>query len=299
MVSWMRLVAALVACACISGCQKQPDLSALGSPSQRLVGHWITNNGTHEYFGPVDASGTGSFVVVNADAPPGLRALQQQYRVLSEDAATQTLHVGLMTRDAGEGGPTIVLSEDGQAASATDADGKTKLAWVRMDDAVAPTPSRAAEAAATATTARAQVRPASASFPRGRPKPPANLPDGEYHRVLVRYDGLKPVYKWEPLTARDKTPIGVMFSPSHAVAQRHSYLVWLHATAAAILLITTLLFAGELGATALLAGWTVALAIGGIGVFLLHVPLLAGVLEIVVGGVLVFKAMFQKSDLLS
>lgn len=298
MASWKRLVAALAACACLVACHRQPDLSRLGSPSQRLVGHWISNNGTHQFFGPLDASGTGNFTVVNPDAPPDLRTLRQQYRVLGEDPATQTLQVRLMTRDGGEGEETIVLSEDGQAASATSGD-KTRLAWVRMDDAVAPTRSRAVEPAAATTTAGAPARPVSAPAARGRLEPPANLPDGEYHRVLVRYDGLKPVYKWEPLTARDKTPIGALFSPSRAVAQHQSYLIWLHATAAAILLITTLLFAGELGATTLLAGWAVALAIGGIGVLLLHVPLLAGLLEIITGGVLVFKAMFQKSDLLS
>lgn len=128
---------------------------------------------------------------------------------------------------------------------------------------------------------------------------PANLPDGEYHRALVRYDGLKPVYQWVPLTARDKTPIGASFSPSRAVAQHQSYKLWLHATAAAMLLITSLLFASELGAAMLLAGWAVALAIAGIGIFLLDWPLVAGILEIFTALVLAFKAMFQKSDLLS
>src|SRR5690348_18474779 len=119
MASWKRLVAALAACACLVACHRQPDLSRLGSPSQRLVGHWISNNGTHQFFGPLDASGTGAFTVVNPDAPPDLRTLRQQYRVLGEDAATQTLQVSLRTRDGGEAAETIVLPEDGQAASPT------------------------------------------------------------------------------------------------------------------------------------------------------------------------------------
>lgn len=298
MKSWMRLVAALVVCACSSACHRQPDLSQLGSPSQRLVGHWITNNGGQEYYGPVDASGTGSFIVIVPDAPPDLRTLRQQYRLLDEDPGTQTVHVRLLTRDGGSDEETVVMSEDGQAATASFAD-KTTLAFARRDDAVAPHASRAAEPAPAASVAPFRVRTTSRRPVASTFGLPANLPDGQYHRVLVRYDGLTPVYKWVPLTARDKTPIGVTFSPSHAVAQRHSYLLWLHATAAAILLVSTLLFASELGVVTLLAGWAVALAIFGLGAFLLHVPLLAGVLEIITGGVLVFRAMFQKSDLLS
>src|SRR5690242_20043122 len=282
MKSWMQLVAALAACACLSACHRQPDLSRLGSPSQRLVGHWVTNSGDHEYYGPVDASGTGSFILVHDGKP-----VEQHYRVLEEDPATQRVRVSLLDAGGAATERTNVISEDGESATATLAGDKVSLAFVRMDDAVAPKRPRAVEPEPSATIAGRYARTATAS-----PAPgfPANMPDGQYHRVLVRYDGLKPVYKWEPLTARDKTPIGVMFSPSRAVAQHQSYLIWLHATAAAILLISTLLFASELGATALLTGWAVALAIAGIGVFLLHAPLLAGVLEIITGGVLVFRA---------
>lgn len=290
MACWMRLVAALVACACFSACHRQPDLSRLGSPSQRLVGHWVTNDGDHEYYGPLDASGTGSFILMHGGGQP----IPQHYRVLDEDPRTQTVHVDVLGDHDSTTEQRSVISEDGE--SATTMLGDVKLAFARMDDRIAPEAARTAEPEPAATAAIAHARPARAASAFGLP---ANLPDGEYHRVLVRYDGMKPVYKWEPLTARDKTPIGAMFSPSRAVAQHQSYLIWLHATAAAILLITTLLFAGELGARALLTGWAVALAIGGIGVFLLHAPLLAGVLEIVAGGVLVFRAMFQKSDLLS
>jgi hypothetical protein len=290
----MRLVAALAACACFSACHRQPDLSRLGPPSQRLVGHWMTNSGDHEYYGPVDASGLGSFILVHADGKP----VEQQYRVLEEDPGTQMVRVSLLSAGGAATEQTNVISEDGESATATATilGDKVTLAFARMDDAVAPKRPRAVEPEPSATIAGKYIRTRTAS-----PVPgfPADMPDGQYHRVLVRYDGMKPVYKWEPLTARDKTPIGVMFSPSRAVAQRQSYLIWLHATAAGILLIISLLFASELGATTLLTGWAVALAIGGIGVFLLDVPLLAGVLEILTGGVLVFKAMFQKSDLLS
>lgn len=290
MESWMRLLAALVACACFSACHKQPDLSDLGAPSQRLVGHWVSNNGDHEYYGPVDATGTGSFILVHGDAHP----IRQHYRLLDEDPRTQTVHVNLLGADGSATGQSSVISQDGDSARTIL--GGVELAFARMDDRIAPEASHAPDPEPAATIAIAHAGPARASSAFGLP---ANLPDGEYHRVLVRYDGLKPVYKWEPLTARDKTPIGVRFSPSHAVVQHQSYKIWLHATAAAMLLITTLLFASELGAAALLTGWAVALAIAGIGIFLLEWPLVAGILEILTALVLVFKAMFQKSDLLS
>lgn len=290
MASWMRLVAALVACACFSACHRQPDLSRLGSPSQRLVGHWVTNDGDHEYYGPLDASGTGSFILVHGGGQP----IRQHYRVLDEDPRTQTVHVDVLGDHDSTTEQRSVISEDGE--SATTMLGDVKLAFARMDDRIAPKPAHAAEPEPAATAAIAHARPARAAPAFGLP---ANLPDGEYHRALVRYDGLKPVYQWVPLTARDKTPIGASFSPSRAVAQHQSYKLWLHATAAAMLLITSLLFASELGAAMLLAGWAVALAIAGIGIFLLDWPLVAGILEIFTALVLAFKAMFQKSDLLS
>lgn len=287
---WMQLFAALIACALLAACHKQPDLSRLGSPSQRLVGHWVTNSGDHEYYGPVDAGGVGSFILVHSDDHP----VQQQYRVLDEDPVTQTVHVNLLGAGGSATDQTSVISEDGD--SATTVLGDAKLAFARLDDRIAPKVQRTLDPEPAATTVIAHASPARAPSAFGLP---ANLPDGEYHRVLVGYDGLKPVYKWKPLLPRDKTPIGVMFSPSHAVARHQSYKIWLHATAAAMLLVTTLLFASELGAAALLTGWAVALAIAGIGIFLLDWPLIAGVLEIVTALVLVFKAMFQKSDLLS
>ena len=290
MKSWMQLFAALIACAPLAACHKQPDLSNLGSPSQRLVGHWVTNNGDHEYYGPVDASGTGSLILVHGEAHP----TQQHYRVLDEDPRTQAVHINVLGADGNATEQRSVISDDGE--SATTMLGDVKLAFARLDDRIAPEALHAPDPKPAATVAVAHARPARASSAFGLP---ANLPDGEYHRVLVGYDGLRPVYKWEPLTARDKTPIGVMFSPSHAVAKHQSYKIWLHATAAAMLLITTLLFASELGAAALLIGWAVALAIAGIGIFLLDWPLIAGILEIFTALVLVFKAMFQKSDLLS
>ena len=294
MKSWRQFIAALVACAWLVACQRQPDLSRLGPPSQRLVGHWVSNSGDHEYFGPADASGTGSFILVRDGGPP----VQQRYRIRDADPRTQTVRVELLGADGGVTERSSMISEDGESATVTTSGDKTALAFVRMDDAMAPKPSRAAAPAPATSAARAHVGRARASSAPGPFGMPANLPNGEYHRALVRYDGLKPVYEWVPLTPRDKTPLGATFSPSRAVAQHQSYLLWLHATAFALLLITTLLFAGELGAATLLIFWTIAAAIGAIGVFVLHAPLIAGIAEIATGLVLLLRAMFPKSDLL-
>ncbi|HXS73283.1 MAG TPA: hypothetical protein VN725_04505 [Rhodanobacteraceae bacterium] len=290
----MRLFAALVACAPLAACHKQPDLSSLGSPSQRLVGHWATSGGDNEYYGPVDTSGSGSFIIVHPDGKP----VQQHYRLLSEDPAIQTLHINLLDTGGAVTEQINVISEDGESATATATTlgDKVTLAFARVDDRIAPEVSRAIDPRPAVRAALTPARSTRASAAYGLPP---NLPPGEYHRVLVGFDGLKPVYAWRPLRPWDKTPLGATFSPSHAVGQRHSYMIWLHATAVALLLVTTLLFASDLGAATVLASWAVALLIAGIGVFLLHLPLIAGVLEILTGLVLMFKAMFQKSDLLS
>ena len=36
------------------------DLSALGNPAPKLVGHWATDAGDQLYYGPVDATSGGS-----------------------------------------------------------------------------------------------------------------------------------------------------------------------------------------------------------------------------------------------
>jgi hypothetical protein len=83
------------------------------------------------------------------------------------------------------------------------------------------------------------------------------------------------------------------------MARRHNYVIWLHAVAFAIMLVTTLLFRKNIDEKVLLGGWGAAVAIGLLGVFAFNVPIIAGLVEIAIAFVLLVRGLFPKSDMLS
>ncbi|HEY8230514.1 MAG TPA: hypothetical protein VIG31_08690, partial [Rhodanobacteraceae bacterium] len=199
MQSWTRLVAMLVACITLAACQRTPDLSKLGPPAQRLVGHWATSDGSEEFFAPAGASGTGEFTAMQSGGKPA----QQRYRVLDEDPVTQTVHIAMLDGNDKEGDPrTITLSADGESATVTQGNSSVALALARMDDAATPEESRYVlppPPAATAPSRYAGYAGTRSDNPPVNPSfgPPTNAPDGVYRYVLIGYDGMTPLYAWK------------------------------------------------------------------------------------------------------
>lgn len=302
MQSWTRLAAMLAACIALAACQRTPDLSKLGSPAQRLVGHWATSDGNEEFFAPANASGTGAFTALQSGGKP----TQQRYRVLDEDPATQTVHIAVLDANGTEGQPrTIALSAYGESATVTQGNSSVALALARMDDAATPRESHYVvppPSASTAPTRHARYGETRSDNPPVNPSfgPPANAPDGVYRYVLIGYDGMTPLYAWKRVSDTAGHPAdGTAVAYSRGMARRHDYVIWLHAVAFAIMLVTTLLFRKNIDEKILLGSWAIAVVIGVLGVFAFNVPIIAGLVEIAIAFVLMVRGLFPKSDMLS
>lgn len=302
MKAWMRLVAVLAACVGLAACQRAPDLSKLGSPAQRLVGHWATSDGNEEFFGPPDATGAGDFTAMKSGGKPS----QQRYRVIGEDPRTQAVHIAMVDDRGVAGEPrTITIAADGESAIVTQGNSSLVLALARMDGAATPGQSRYVlppPPAASAPTRHARYAGPRSDYPPVNPSfgPPANAPDGMYRYVLIGYDGMTPLYAWKrvsDVSGRHLDDNAVAYS--RGMARRHNYVIWLHTVAFAILLVTTLLFRKNIDEKILLVGWGAAIVIGLLGVFLLNVPVVAGLVETGISFFLLVRGLFPKSDMLA
>lgn len=302
MKAWMRLVAVLVACIGAAACQRTPDLGKLDSPAHRLVGHWATSEGNEEFFGPVDATGLGTFTAMKSGGKP----TQQRYRVVGEDPRDQVVHIAMVDDKGVDGEPrTIAISPDGESAMVTQDNSSPALALARMDDAATPRQSRYVLPPPSASTGpsryarytgrRGDNPPVNPSF-----GPPANAPDGMYRYVLIGYDGMTPLYAWKRVSDASGRHIDQnVVAYSRGMSRRHDYVIWLHTVAFAILLVTTLLFRKNIDEKVLLGGWGAAVVIGLMGTFVLDTPIIAGLLEAFIAFFLLVRGLFPKSDMLS
>lgn len=286
-------------CVCVVACHRGTDQAGLGPPGQRLVGHWATSDGNQEYFGPVDAAGTGSFVSVRADG----EQTRESYNVIDENPREQSLHIALLDDKGVAGEPrTITLAEDGESASVMQ--DQATLALVRMDAAATPEQSRYALPPASAATVSARnTRFASTGErPPAKPSfgPPAGAPDGQYRYVLIGYNGMTPLYAWKRVGDVGNRRVDEKAALySRGMTRRHNYAIWLHAVAFAILLITTLLFGKLIDGRLLWTGWIAAVFFGVVGIFVVDAPIVAGLLEIAIGFLLAVRGLFPKSDMLA
>ena len=300
--SWIRIVAVLAACLGLAACQRAPDLSKLGSPAHRLVGHWATSDGNEEFFAPADASGKGEFTAMQSGGKPA----RQRYRVLDDEPATQTVHITMLDGNGAEGDPrTITLAEDGESATVTQGNSSVALALARMDDAATPEQSAYVlppPSADTSSSRNARYAEAGGDRPPASPSfgPPTNAPDGVYRYVLIGYDGLTPLYAWKrvsDVSGQHVDDNAVAYS--RGMARRHDYVIWLNAVAFAFMLVTTLLFRKNIDEKFLLGSWLIVIAIGLLGVFVFNIPIIAGLVEIAIVFVLVVRGLFPKSDMLA
>jgi hypothetical protein len=303
MKAWIRFAAVVAACVGVAACQRTPDLSKLGSPAQRLVGHWATSNGNEEFFAPVDATGAGTFTAMKSGGKPS----RQRYRVVGEDSRNQVVQIAMLDDKGVDGDSrTIAIAADGESATVTQGNSSLAIALARMDAAATPGQSRYVlpppPSSATPSRyaryypgARGDKPPVNPSF-----GPPANAPDGQYRYVLIGYDGMTPLYAWKRVSDASGQRVDEnAVAYSRGMSRRHNYVVWLHTVAFAILLVTTLLFRKNIDEKVLLGGWGAAVLIALLGVFALNTPITAGLLEVLVGFFLLVRGLFPKSDMLA
>lgn len=104
-------------CLVLLGCHRHrdDDLSQLGPPSHRLVGHWADDAGDELYYGPLDAtSGTGDYFMIHPDG----RRFHHHYQLLNEELSSQTAVVNLLFADGDSRPEADVISADGNVLTA-------------------------------------------------------------------------------------------------------------------------------------------------------------------------------------
>lgn len=259
MKGFARIALAWAVCIFLLACQshQNTDLSQLGPPSQRLLGHWGDTSGDSMYYGARDTiSGIGSFIMTH----PGGRYTPQHYQVTSEDPVTQTVDVNLLFADGNSRTETDVIA----------ADGRKLTSGTLIDDHYIPeTLDRVDDTTAPETYAAANG-------------------ETEIYHLASSAVTTPPV---QPLTSRPQAPL---FARQQAANHVHSYILWLHLTAFAILLVVSLMYFSTLGIVMILVHWVIALVGGLTCLFLLHSPIGAGMFEILVGLVLLLRAAFPK-----
>jgi hypothetical protein len=194
---------------------------------------------------------------------PDGRSFHHHYQLLNEDPSSQTAVVNLLFTNGDSRSEADVISEDGRTltigTSITGHYSTEKLQ--RVDNATVP-PKSYYMAGVNGTPVRPEL--ATPVRPSWNPSAKAS-PD----RMVARQRGAGRIV---------------------------SYIIGLPLTAISILLVVALMYHSDLSWPRILAHWTIA-AIGGLaGLFLLHAPIGAGILELSVGLTMLPQALFPKSS---
>lgn len=115
----MRLASCLLALslAALSACTgPKADLSALGDPAPRLVGHWATSAGDQLYYGPVDAAAkTGAYTLIQSNG----KRFDHAYSVQGSDPSKQAIQATYLFADGDRASVAFELSADGKTLTST------------------------------------------------------------------------------------------------------------------------------------------------------------------------------------
>ncbi|TXI47320.1 MAG: hypothetical protein E6Q50_13610 [Lysobacter sp.] len=136
----MRLASCLLALslAALSACAgPKADLSALGDPAPRLVGHWATSAGDQLYYGPLDtATKTGTYTLIQSRG----HRFDHAYSVQSSDPSKQAIQATYLFADGDRASIAFELSADGKTLASTQEITGMRIATdaTRVDDRTAP-----------------------------------------------------------------------------------------------------------------------------------------------------------------
>lgn len=113
------------------------DLSALGDPAPRLVGHWATNAGDQLYYGPLDAATkTGAYTLIQSSG----KRFDHAYSVQASDPAKQAIQATYLFADGDRTQVAFELSADGKTLTSTQEITGMQITTdaKRVDDRTAP-----------------------------------------------------------------------------------------------------------------------------------------------------------------
>ncbi|MGN6150917.1 MAG: hypothetical protein ACTHOH_02770 [Lysobacteraceae bacterium] len=134
----IALPASLLSLVLATGCSgPAADLSTLGDPAPKLVGHWATDAGDQLYYGPIDAaSGKGPYTLVHPDG----KRFDHAYRLRGSLPARQAIEATYLFADGDQAQVGFVLSADAKTLTSTqDITGMQITSDAkRVDDRIAP-----------------------------------------------------------------------------------------------------------------------------------------------------------------
>jgi hypothetical protein len=82
---------------------------ALGTPAERLVGHWTADGGAHYYYGSIGPSKRGTFILRDVDKDP----FRREYRLVKQDKGGLRVVVELLFGDGNTREETYLIAKDG------------------------------------------------------------------------------------------------------------------------------------------------------------------------------------------
>jgi hypothetical protein len=87
----------------------------LGTPAERLVGHWSTESGDNLYYAKIKSDGLGSYILVQ---PNGNIAIHR-YKIISQISAGERIIVQLIFSGGNKRYATYMISKDGKELEST------------------------------------------------------------------------------------------------------------------------------------------------------------------------------------
>jgi hypothetical protein len=87
----------------------------MGTPAERLIGHWSTESGDNLYYAKPKDEGLGSYVLVQ----PNGNTARHQYKVVSQIPTGERVIVVLMFSGGSKRTETYMISRDGKELVST------------------------------------------------------------------------------------------------------------------------------------------------------------------------------------
>ncbi len=87
----------------------------MGTPAERLIGHWSTKSSDHLYYAKTTDDGLGSYILVQPDG----NTARHQYKVVSQIPTGERIIVLLMFSDGDKRQEEYMISKDGRELEET------------------------------------------------------------------------------------------------------------------------------------------------------------------------------------
>lgn len=87
----------------------------LGTPAERLIGHWSTESGDNLYYAKIRADGLGGYILVQPDG----NTASHQYKIVSQIPTGERVIVQVLFSNGDKRNETYIIPKDGKELTAT------------------------------------------------------------------------------------------------------------------------------------------------------------------------------------